>query len=138
MVGLFAGLKWRLVRSRVRTATGGAEAWVIVGWGLALVVIVFLILGCFALRTNPAVATTVVVSLFTVQMVSWVLAPLVAFGIDETVDPARFALLPLTGLAVVALPALDAHTRLLFGRSLAYQVTEKVARAPAFPALPEN
>jgi cellulose synthase/poly-beta-1,6-N-acetylglucosamine synthase-like glycosyltransferase len=39
-----------------------------------------------------------------------------------------FALLPLTGLAVVALPALDAHTRLLFGRSLAYQVTEKVPR----------
>ena len=38
-------------------------------------------------------------------------------------------LLPLTGLALVALPALDAHTRLLFGRSLAYQVTEKVPRA---------
>ena len=37
-----------------------------------------------------------------------------------------FALLPLTGLACVALPALDAHTRLLLGRSLAYQVTEKV------------
>ena len=37
-----------------------------------------------------------------------------------------FALLPLTGLALVALPALDAHTRLLFGRPLAYQVTEKV------------
>jgi hypothetical protein len=39
-----------------------------------------------------------------------------------------FALLPLTGLALVALPALDAHTRLLFGRPLAYQVTEKVPR----------
>jgi cellulose synthase/poly-beta-1,6-N-acetylglucosamine synthase-like glycosyltransferase len=37
-----------------------------------------------------------------------------------------FVLLPFTGLACVALPALDAHTRLLFGRSLAYQVTEKV------------
>jgi cellulose synthase/poly-beta-1,6-N-acetylglucosamine synthase-like glycosyltransferase len=42
-----------------------------------------------------------------------------------------FALLPLTGLALVALPALDAHTRLLFGRSLAYQVTEKVPRTSA-------
>jgi hypothetical protein len=37
-----------------------------------------------------------------------------------------FALLPLTGLTLVALPALDAHTRLLLGRTLAYQVTEKV------------
>jgi len=34
-------------------------------------------------------------------------------------------LLPLTGLAMVALPALDAHTRELLGRSLAYEVTEK-------------
>jgi hypothetical protein len=39
-----------------------------------------------------------------------------------------FAILPLTGLALVALPAVDAHTRLLFGRTLAYQVTEKPAR----------
>src|SRR5262249_14546385 len=37
-----------------------------------------------------------------------------------------FALFPLTGLAGLALPALDAPTRLLVGRSLAYQVTEKV------------
>jgi hypothetical protein len=35
----------------------------------------------------------------------------------------------LIGLALVAIPALDAHTRLLFGRSLAYQVTEKVPAA---------
>ncbi len=39
---------------------------------------------------------------------------------------AGFALLPATGLACVALPALDAHTRLLFGRPLGYQVTEKL------------
>lgn len=43
-------------------------------------------------------------------------------------DAIGFAFLPLTGLALVALPALDAHTRLLFGRSLAYQVTEKRPR----------
>ena len=43
-----------------------------------------------------------------------------------------FPLLPLTGLAMVAIPALDAHTRLLFGRSLAYQVTEKGPRPASF------
>jgi hypothetical protein len=44
-----------------------------------------------------------------------------------------FLVLPLSGLILVALPALDAHTRLLFGRSLAYQVTEKraVGRQPS-------
>src|ERR1700712_4209901 len=96
MVGLFAGLKWRLVTSRIRAAGGGTKAVMIIGWTLALLVIALIVIGCFALRTDPALARTVVVSLFTIQMVSWVLAPLVAFGVDETVDPARFALLPLT------------------------------------------
>jgi hypothetical protein len=48
---------------------------------------------------------------------------------------AGFGLLPLTGLALVALPALDAHTRLLLGRKLAYQVTEKGARSASSSAL---
>jgi hypothetical protein len=48
------------------------------------------------------------------------------FGLLQSMgDALGFVLLPLSGLALVALPALDAHTRLLFGRSLAYQVTEK-------------
>jgi Glycosyl transferase family group 2 len=45
--------------------------------------------------------------------------------VDMLGDLLGFVLLPLSGLALVALPALDAHTRLLLGRSLAYQVTEK-------------
>jgi hypothetical protein len=47
--------------------------------------------------------------------------------LDYLAGALSFALLPVTGLALVALPALDAHTRLLLGRSLAYQVTEKRA-----------
>lgn len=96
MVGAFAGLKWRLVSSRVRAAKGGLKAWIIVGWCfgvLLLVLLAFLIAG---LRSDPELAATVAVSVFTLQLVSWVLGPLVAFGIDETVDPAKFALLPLT------------------------------------------
>ena len=38
---------------------------------------------------------------------------------------ASWAWLPLVGFVLVALPAVDAHTRLLFGRYLQYQVTEK-------------
>jgi len=36
-------------------------------------------------------------------------------------------LLPILGLAFVTLPALDAHTRMLFGRPLSYQTTPKLA-----------
>ncbi len=39
---------------------------------------------------------------------------------------AAFALLPVMGLFLTAIPALEAHTRLLFGRYLEYRVTEKV------------
>jgi Glycosyl transferase family group 2 len=57
--------------------------------------------------------------------------------IEAVYGIAGFVLLPLTGLAMVALPALDAHTRLLFGRSLAYQVTEKLS-ARNRPGSPES
>ena len=36
--------------------------------------------------------------------------------------------MPLITLILTALPALDAHTRLLLGRGLGYQVTPKLAR----------
>jgi hypothetical protein len=49
--------------------------------------------------------------------------------LERLVTVVGFVVLPLSGLLMVALPALDAHTRLLFGRTLAYQVTEK--RPPA-------
>ncbi len=42
--------------------------------------------------------------------------------------------LPVVGFALVALPAVDAHTRLLLGRYLRYQVTEKQARGYPEPA----
>ena len=96
MVGVFAGLKWRLVSSRIRAASGSAKVGMILGWCATVLVLAAVVVGLVVLRTNPSLAQTAVVSLFTVQLLSWVLAPLVAFGIDETVDPAKFALLPLT------------------------------------------
>ena len=51
--------------------------------------------GLAALRTVPDIAVSVVTTVFALQLVAWILAPLVAFGVDETVDPTRFALLPI-------------------------------------------
>jgi len=39
-----------------------------------------------------------------------------------------WVLMPIMALALIALPALDAHTRLLLGRTLTYQSTPKFAR----------
>jgi len=65
-------------------------------------------------------------SLVLAIVADWFLKRRSGLGLVDSVGSVLgFVLLPLSGLALVALPALDAHTRLLFGRSLAYQVTEK-------------
>ena len=45
---------------------------------------------------------------------------------SEVGNVASWLLLPLVGLALTALPAVDAHTRLLLGKYMHYQVTEKL------------
>jgi hypothetical protein len=64
-----------------------------------------------------------------VILIDWRLRPQHPDGedvIDVLIGWASFALLPVVGLMLCALPALDAHTRLLFGRRLEYRVTEKL------------
>jgi hypothetical protein len=67
--------------------------------------------------------------LLLVIVIDWRLRPEHPEGedvIDVLIGWSSFALLPFVGLALCALPALDAHTRLLMGRRLEYRVTEKV------------
>ncbi|MCC7104421.1 MAG: glycosyltransferase family 2 protein [Chloroflexi bacterium] len=53
---------------------------------------------------------------------------------DNVVAAGAWLALPVLGLIGSALPALDAHTRLLLGRPLNYQVTVKFAASSAHPA----
>jgi hypothetical protein len=53
--------------------------------------------------------------------------------LDTALGLVGFAALPVTSLVLSAAPALDAHTRLLLGRPLGYQVTEKLpSRASSY------
>ncbi|GAC1317156.1 MAG: hypothetical protein NVSMB2_10580 [Chloroflexota bacterium] len=64
-----------------------------------------------------------------VIFIDWRLRPQHPDGedlVDVLIGWASFALLPVVGLVLCALPALDAHTRLLLGKRLEYKVTEKV------------
>jgi ABC-2 type transport system permease protein len=95
VVGVFASLKWRLVTSRLRATKGATRAWLIVLAVVLAIVVGFLAFGVGTLRLVPEFATPILISLFALQLVGWMLTPLLAFGVDETVDPARFALLPI-------------------------------------------
>lgn len=95
MVGVFASLKWHLVTSRLRAASGAKKVWMAIGFAVLGILLLLIAFGLGTLRLVPMDAVPVMVTLLTLQLVGWMLTPLVAFGVDETVDPQRFALLPL-------------------------------------------
>ncbi len=106
MARQFARLKLRLVRNGLR-----APQYAIV-FGLGAVGAGVLALAGFAtlslLRNNANAADTTLV-IFAAVTLLWTVVPLLGFGTDETLDPQRLALLPLTpgqlcrGLLVAAL-----------------------------------
>lgn len=109
MVALLVGLKLRLLRNSLRRST-----WQLVGLILgslyALGIVALAVVGLTALRfADTQVAGDVTTVAFTAVSIGWVVLSLLVFGVDETVDPARFAILPLRarqllpGLLVAAL-----------------------------------
>jgi hypothetical protein len=85
-----------------------------------------------------AAYTVCLPSLFVLMWLNWKLRPPGEehWLVEVVTFLASWAWLPVMGFVLVALPAVDAHTRLLFGRYLEYQVTEKrgythVERTPA-------
>ena len=93
MVRVFARLKLRLIRNGLRTpqyallfVLGASAAGV-----LAVLGFIFL----SAVRNDPIAADAVIVT-FAAVSVMWIVVPLLGFGTDETLDPQRLVLLPLT------------------------------------------
>ncbi len=93
MARLFVQLKLRLLRNGLRSSTQAQVAFIISTIFAALVA-VGTFAGLAALRGNSASVdlTTVV---FTVFAFGWLILPLLAFGLDGTLDPATLALYPL-------------------------------------------
>lgn len=86
-------------------------------------------LGLWQASLNSAIMGLCLPCLLVVILVDWRLRPTHPDGedaIDVLIGWGSFALLPLVGLVLAALPALDAHSRLLLGRYLEYRVTEKM------------
>ncbi|HZU05810.1 MAG TPA: glycosyltransferase family 2 protein [Chloroflexota bacterium] len=85
-----------------------------------------------------AAYTACLPSLFLLIWLNWQLRPSASRpSLGEVLAfLASWACLPLVSFVLVALPAVDAHSRLLLGRYLRYQVTEKQARVSLDTARP--
>ncbi|MEW1956752.1 transporter [Kineococcus sp. NPDC059986] len=90
-VGTFVRLKLTLLRNGFRRSPWQVVAFVLGAvWALGIVGVVGS--GLLALRfSGTDVAGPVVVGGGTLLVLGWALVPLVAFGVDETLDPTRFA-----------------------------------------------
>ncbi|MDQ7911063.1 ABC transporter permease [Phytohabitans sp. ZYX-F-186] len=117
-VALFVRLKLRVMANNMR-GKGWRIALFLVGlaFGLWWSVAGLLLLAAPGFTDDLDAAVLASALGGAVLVVGWVLMPLILFGVDETLDPARFALLPLrrrtlvTGLlaaAMVGIPALAA------------------------------
>jgi ABC-2 type transport system permease protein len=95
VVATLVRLKLSLLRNALRRSVWRTVG-LILGLVYALGVVVLAFAGLVALRwTSVELTADVTVLAFTALTAGWLLLSLLVFGIDETLDPARFALLPL-------------------------------------------
>ncbi|MDH2423966.1 hypothetical protein [Sphaerisporangium sp. TRM90804] len=96
MAGLFVRLKLRLIAGNLRGDTMRQVGFVFTLIAAFLVAVGGLLLMSL-LRLAPAdVAVDAGMVTFTVLTLTWIAGPLMVFGVDDTLDPARLTLFPLT------------------------------------------
>lgn len=92
MVALLAGLKWQLIRNGLRRNTAALVGLVVGGlYGLAILGVC--VAGLVALRfvDDPSLSRTVVTVGGSALTLGWAVVPVLTYGLDQTLDPARFA-----------------------------------------------
>jgi ABC-2 type transport system permease protein len=92
VAGILVQLKLRLLLGALRSS-GGARASFIASALIALLVAVGTFAGLASLRHDGA-AVDLTAAVFTMFAFGWLILPLVAFGLDSTLDPATLALYP--------------------------------------------
>lgn len=95
MVAIVVGLKLTLLRNSLRRSVWRTVG-LIIGAGYALGLVGLAVFGIVGLRfwAPVDIATDVLVLGFTALTLGWLFFSLLVFGVDETVDPGKFALLP--------------------------------------------
>lgn len=134
-----------LVRLKIALLRGGlrSSVWKVVGLVLgavyAVLLVVLAVAGLVALgvQDDRELPRTVLTLAGTALVAGWWLLPLVAFGVDSTLDPARFRLFPvprrqlLTGLAVAGLIGLPGVATVLVALATPLAWWRDAAAVPA-------
>ena len=100
MVATLLSLKFRLTIAELKRSVARLVLWILFGlYALFLVVLVLIGLGgaSTAITGHEGLAGAITVIVGSVLVAGWTLLPLVFFGSDQTLDPTRFTLFPLTG-----------------------------------------
>ena len=93
MARLLVQLKLRLLRNALRASTGAKVSFVIsTTLACLLAIATFALLASFR---GQAIAVNLTTVIFTLFAFGWLIAPIFAFGLDGTLDPATLALYPL-------------------------------------------
>jgi len=93
MARLLVQLKLRLVRNALRSSTGAKLGFIFSTILAGLVAVGTFVL--LALLRGHSAAVDVTTVIFTVFAFGWLILPLLAFGLDATLDPATLALYPM-------------------------------------------
>ena len=100
MVATLLSLKLHLVIAELKRSTVRLVLWIILALYVLSIVgalLIGLALASMAIDGYESQAASITVIAGSVLVVGWTLLPLVFFGSDQTLDPARFTLFPLTG-----------------------------------------
>jgi ABC-2 type transport system permease protein len=143
VVALLVHLKLTLLRNSLRRSVWRTVG-LILGLLYALAIVLGVVVGLVALRwTSVELTADVTVLAFSLLSAGWLVMSLLVFGVDETVDPSKFALLPvrardlLPGLFVAGLIGSPGIATVLVALGLvitwARDVSLTVAALVAFP-----
>jgi ABC-2 type transport system permease protein len=93
MARLLVQLKLRLLLNALRSSNAARISFIVsCAFAVVLAVGAFLVLATFRGKTTAVELTSVI---FTVFAFGWLIAPIMVFGVDSTLDPATLALYPL-------------------------------------------
>ncbi len=91
----------------------------------------FTALGFYLPRISGFILTICAIFIISVVIIDWLLKPPRPTYFKKSFLPftiLQYILMPITSFLFGALPGMDAHTRLILGKRLEYEVTEKVSR----------